>query len=207
MISSSWDYAIVVTDATKAPMVARRLLKQERPFALLCPTDLLHVVYDPVAGGAGADDPGLKAKLKAASKFVFSAENLTWIIGNWPGTTTEILASEPAKASGEVCLERSRTDYSGMFFSPGRPCSREAPKAWHPTCVESEALHQEASFCKLFNKMRTLPPRPGSSKLKPEMCLRLEVFFSSLPRVCSSLERSRSRASLGFSSPRCGGAT
>ena len=57
---------------------------------------------------------------------MFSAENLTWIIGNWPGTTTEIFASEPAKASGEVCLERSRTDYSGMFFSPGRPCSREA---------------------------------------------------------------------------------
>ena len=100
MFTTDWNYAILVPDATRAPMVARRLLKQPRPFAILLPIDLLHCIYDPVCGGLDQEDRVAKARLRDAHKLVFSSDNLVWVLGNWPGSTTEVFAIELSQASG-----------------------------------------------------------------------------------------------------------
>ena len=41
-LEAEYDYALLIPDSTRAPVIARHLLHGKKPFALLMPTDLVH---------------------------------------------------------------------------------------------------------------------------------------------------------------------
>ena len=105
--------------------MARKLLKQPRPFAILLPIDLLHCIYDPVGGGLDQEDRVARARPRDAHKLIFSSDNLVWVLGNWPGSTTEVFAIEFSQASGGEELCRRRQEHDGIFYGVFDPCRRK----------------------------------------------------------------------------------
>lgn len=67
-----------------------------------------------------------KAKLRDAHKLVFSSDNLVWVLGNWPGSTTEVFAIELSQASGGEGPSRRRQEHSGSFYGQDAQVPREA---------------------------------------------------------------------------------
>ena len=79
--------------------------RQHRPFAILMPIDLLHCIYDPVS----------QAETPPGSQVGVSADNLVWVLGNWPGATTEVFSVELSEASGGEGQDQ-RQDFCGIFY-------------------------------------------------------------------------------------------
>jgi len=120
-LEATYDYAILIPDSTRAPVVARHLLRDIKPFAILLPTDLVHLTYSPL-GGSDIEtvDELARSKLRETKKLVFMEDNLTWIVSpNWPGVfETAVYSVELFESSGGVAESIKRALCYGMFFSP-----------------------------------------------------------------------------------------
>jgi hypothetical protein len=120
-LEATYDYAILIPDSTRAPVVARHLLRGIKPFAILLPTDLVHLTYSPL-GGTDIEtvDELARGRLRQTKKLVFMEDNLTWIVSpNWPGVfETAVYSVELFESSGGVAESTKRVMYYGMFFSP-----------------------------------------------------------------------------------------
>jgi transposase InsO family protein len=115
--AAHYDFAIIIPDDTKAPLIARKLLLGNKPFAVLVPIDLMHLVYSPMGDNdLTSDHPLAKQKLRATRKLVFSQDNLIWLVSPaWPGVfQNEVFHSESFDCPpiGSV-----RQHWAGVFYS------------------------------------------------------------------------------------------
>lgn len=84
-----WDAAVIIPEASAAPSVAALAMHyaQHRPLAILLPIDMLWMVYakdmEPWSSDVIAREQ-LRQKLLRSKKIVYSADNLVWILSNWP---------------------------------------------------------------------------------------------------------------------------
>ena len=74
-LQAPWDYAIVIPAAERAPEVARQLFALNKPFAVLIPQDMVHLIPD---GEAISRETVL-----ACHKIVFLEDNLVWLVHNF----------------------------------------------------------------------------------------------------------------------------
>jgi len=112
--AAQYDFAILVPDETKAPLIARKLLLGKTPFAVLIPIDLMHLIYSPMGDNDLASDHVLaKQKLWETRKLVFSQDNLIWVVSpTWPGVFQNEVFHTEALDDASV-----RKDWAGMFYS------------------------------------------------------------------------------------------
>jgi len=85
-----------------------------KPFAVLLPIDLIHLVYSPFGDNALVSiDLLAKEKLRGTRKLVFSQDNLVWLVSSsWPGVfQNEVFDSE--------LLDHTivREHWAGIFYS------------------------------------------------------------------------------------------
>lgn len=72
-----WTFAIVTPTAEQFTKVAYDLFKSYRPFAVLGPSDLVHLVEQDISDSG---DPAQKAKWKRCVKLSFLSDNLCWLV-------------------------------------------------------------------------------------------------------------------------------
>jgi hypothetical protein len=104
-----FDVGILIPDAARSPPILREMLLGNKPFAVLLPSDLVHLSYSPRGGGElTAVDEKARDRLGAAKKIVFLQSNLTWVIGGWPGSEDQVFAFEARGGSAAGSRPRLR---------------------------------------------------------------------------------------------------
>lgn len=78
-----FDLAIMAPAAETSPAVCEALFRSNRPFAALVASDL--VEYIP-RGVGKTDDLDILKKVNASGKITYLSANMTWILGNMPGS-------------------------------------------------------------------------------------------------------------------------
>ena len=93
-LTSQWDLGIVIPDAEKAPKVAADLISLGKPFAVLLPTDLVHVIYFHY---------GIHIqKVRELKKMVFLHDNLVWLTHKLGMEHHEVMALEAKEGHGDL---------------------------------------------------------------------------------------------------------
>jgi len=70
-LQAPWDYAIVIPNAERAPEVARQLFALNKPFAILVPQDMVHLIPDDII---------TRETILMCHKIVFLEDNLVWLV-------------------------------------------------------------------------------------------------------------------------------
>jgi len=86
-----WDFALVLPPAERSVPVARVMFSQDRPFAILLPSDLVHLI--------AGEDLEMQKRVASANTLVFLSSNLVWVIWR-PG----VAGKEKVAKHNEVVL-------------------------------------------------------------------------------------------------------
>jgi hypothetical protein len=93
VMSQPWSHAIV----------ASKLFLTGKTFAVLMPTDMVHLVYCP--DGTGEEIPvneDVKKRVLACPKLVFLESGLVWLVSDWPGVqASEVFAAQLGRPAAE----------------------------------------------------------------------------------------------------------
>ena len=107
---------IFVSVPEAAPILARRLLDAQAPFAILIPSDLVQYVAD----GDTEEDKVARKRLEATAKLTHLSAGLTWLVGGLPTTEhlvtcAAIVAANEADAEGETPTETAPPELTGWL--------------------------------------------------------------------------------------------
>lgn len=80
-LTNPWEFAIIIPSAERSVAMAAVMFGQNRPFALLMPSDLVHLVY--------GEDQDMANRVRTCAKLVFLTDNLVWLFAGGEGTSGE----------------------------------------------------------------------------------------------------------------------
>ena len=110
ILSSEWDGAILTPAAEDSPVILRRMLAVDRPFAVLIPLDLLHVAVLNV-------EPAIVAKFRLCRHLVMPRDCLTWIIFKF-GVVNDVVSSKQLFSSELFAITEEKFVLAESFIGP-----------------------------------------------------------------------------------------
>jgi transposase InsO family protein len=144
--SEQFDVGIFVPEASRAPLVARRVLSLGKPVAVLMPTDLVHCIADRGFSNQRPDD-GMAQRVDACRKMVFTESNLTWVVS-------------------PECTSFTRHEVFTAIARPGRPVRSLEPRLASPMICFTQAVVGSPSDSRPSDSARVQEVIPDYRRLR-----------------------------------------